>query len=257
MRERASHPEHGVARQERHGSIVFVSDVHLAPARPAASALFFEFLRSHAHEARSLYILGDLFDYWIGDDDRSNPLQVATLRALATLARDGVQVLFMHGNRDFLVGSGAADDARMTLLPDPSVIDLFGQPVLLMHGDTLCTDDRAYQRYRRLVRNRPVQRSLGALPIGWRHAIARRLRAQSESGKRLKPAEIMDVNETAVAAAFRRSGAKVLIHGHTHRPARHAHTVDGELRERIVLPDWDEHGGFLRATAAGIEAVVV
>ena len=237
------------------GSVLFVSDVHLSPARPELGALFLAFLRERAPEAASLYILGDLFDYWVGDDDRTNTLHEATLAAIATLAAGGVAVAFMPGNRDFLVGAAAARRARMTILAEPITRVLFGRRVLLMHGDSLCTDDRGYQAYRRVIRNRATRRLLVALPIGTRLRIAQRLHTRSDADKRMKPAAIMDVNAQSVTAAMRAAGADLLIHGHTHRPARHQLAVDGRACERIVLGDWNATGSYLRCTSDGCESI--
>jgi UDP-2,3-diacylglucosamine hydrolase len=233
--------------------VLFVSDVHLATERPATSELFLRFLREHASAASALYILGDLFEYWIGDDDRGDTLNESVLAALAAIAKQGVSIAFMPGNRDFMLGTAAATRAGMTLLADPTHLELAGRRTLLMHGDTLCTDDVRYQRYRALIRDPRMMALLGRLPLRWRVKLARYLREKSGRERPLKSAAIMDVNQAAVERAFRDSGASLLIHGHTHRPARHPQMLDGAARERIVLADWHERGGYLRCTGNALE----
>lgn len=235
------------------GRTLFIADLHLAEERPQASGRFFHFLDSVAAGADALYILGDLFEYWVGDDDVDAPIARQTAERLKALASAGTAVHFMHGNRDFLLAQRYAEECGMTLLEDPAVIDLYGTRTLLMHGDTLCTDDRSYQRFRRLVRQPLMRCALRSLPLGWRHAMARSARAGSERAKGGKSYEIMDVNTQAVADAFRLSGALRMIHGHTHRPARHTVPVDGKSAERWVLPDWYVEGGYLACTPQGCE----
>lgn len=229
---------------------LFVSDLHLSPERPAITAAFERFLMDSAPAAEALYILGDLFEYWAGDDDLADPFNARIARALAQLAAR-IPLYLMHGNRDFLLGSDFARATGARLLPDPSVVTLHGTPTLLMHGDTLCTDDTDYQRFRALVRTARWQADFLALPLEARKEKIAALRAQSETEKAGKPAAIMDVNPQAVEAALRSHATPRLIHGHTHRPGRHAHRVDGMLCERWVLPDWYEQGGWLRCDAAG------
>jgi UDP-2,3-diacylglucosamine hydrolase len=237
---------------------LFIADLHLAEERPQASGRFFHFLDSIAAGADALYILGDLFEYWVGDDDVDAPIARQTAQKIKALTAVGTPVYFMHGNRDFLLAQRYADACGMSLLDDPAVLDLYGTRTLLTHGDSLCTDDRGYQRYRRLVRQPLVRGILLALPLGLRHAMARSARAGSERAKTGKSYEIMDVNPQAVAEMFRRSGAQRMIHGHTHRPARHSAKVDGKLVERWVLPDWyGDAGGYLACTAKGCEILPV
>lgn len=235
--------------------VLLVSDLHLAPSRPAIGELFFRFLREQAREASALYILGDLFEYWIGDDDIGARFNEQILAAIRALGEAGVPVNFMPGNRDFLLGATAAERARMTLLADPTVADLCGQRTLLMHGDSLCTDDTNYQAYRRRVHSPRLQRLYAALPLSARRGIARYARYRSAHAKQDKPAAIMDVNAQAVAAAFRAAQCTRMIHGHTHRPARHEHVVDGVRCERWVLADWYASGSFLRVTADSVASV--
>lgn len=233
------------------GTHWFVSDLHLAPERPEATGRFFRFLDTTARGAEALYILGDLFEYWVGDDDLDAPVARETAQHLYALAESGTRIYFMHGNRDFLLAERYAQRAGMTLVDDPAGIDLAGRPTLLMHGDLLCTDDVAYQRFRRVTRRSWVKRLLVALPMALKRRLAGQARAGSEAAKRGKSAEIMDVHPDAVAAAMRSTGATRLIHGHTHRPARHELTLDGVSAERWVLPDWYGDGGALRCDVAG------
>lgn len=235
------------------GRTLFISDLHLAEERPQASGRFFRFLETEAKSADALYILGDLFEYWLGDDDLDAPIARQTAQKIKVLTESGTPAYFMHGNRDFLLAQRYADSCGMTLLEDPVVLDLYGAPTLLTHGDTLCTDDLSYQRFRRLVRQPLVRCLLRSLPLAWRRAMARSARAGSERAKVGKSIEIMDVNAEAVKEAFRRSGTLRMVHGHTHRPGRHAVTVDGSSRERWVLPDWYGEGGYLACTAQGCE----
>jgi len=201
--------------------------------------------------ADALYILGDLFESWVGDDGLTLPFPARIAKGLsATAAR--MPVYFMHGNRDFMVAGRFAAETGVRLLPDPSVIDLYGTRTLLMHGDTLCTGDARYQAFRAQVRDPRWQAAALTKPLEERLAIARKMREESEGAKQAKTMGIMDVAPEAVDAAFASSGCGVLIHGHTHRPARHEH---GKERIRWVLPDWYERGGYLEASPAGLRAV--
>lgn len=229
----------------------FVSDLHLSPERPAIAEAFTNFLRGGAAGANSLYILGDLFEFWAGDDTLDEPFNHAVAAALRDLHDDGVAVHVMHGNRDFLLGPRFAAASGARLLADTAVIDLYGERTLLMHGDTLCTEDRRYQAFRAKVRRPAVQKLFLSLPRSLRLAIARRARRLSEHDKARKQMRIMDVTPAAVVQALRTSGCRRLIHGHTHKPASHAHDVDGVQCERIVLADWYEHGEYLRCDAQG------
>lgn len=228
----------------------FVADLHLTDERPAATGRFFRFLDEEAAGADALYILGDLFEAWTGDD-HDEAVAHDTARRLRALAAAGTRVYFLHGNRDFMLAAGYAERAGMTLIADPTVVDLYGTPTLLMHGDTLCTDDLAYQRFRRRARHPLVLALLRRLPAGLRRRLARQARAGSEAAKAAKPAAIMDVNAAAVARALRDAGVSRLIHGHTHRPAEHRLIVDGQARERWVLPDWYARWGYVACDAAG------
>ena len=234
---------------------LFVSDLHLDPARPAITALFLEFLKDEAAHAEALYILGDLFEAWIGDD-ADDSLAQAVRAALARVRAAGVPVYVMRGNRDFLYGQRFADDSGATLLPDPCVVMLYGQPTLLMHGDLLCTDDREYLGFRAQVRDPSWQADFLAKPLAERAEFAARARAAS-SGRQAGLKDmgaleaITDANGGAIAATMARYGVRRLIHGHTHRPAIHSLDVDGASAQRIVLGDWYEQGSVLRASRDG------
>lgn len=232
------------------GRTFFVADLHLTDERPAATGRFFRFLEEEVPGADALYILGDLFEAWIGDD-HGEAVADETARRLKALADAGTPVRFMHGNRDFMLATRYAVRAGMKLLADPARIDLYGVPTLLMHGDTLCTDDTAYQAFRRRVRHPLTLALLRHLPFSLRRRLARQARAGSESAKADKPAAIMDVNETEVVRVLRERDTRRLIHGHTHRPARHAHAVDGRDCERWVVPDWYARWGYVVCDAAG------
>ena len=234
---------------------LFVSDLHLTQDRPAANEAFFAFLEERVPGADALYILGDLFEYWIGDDDLADPFHAIVAGFLRRTAQQGTQLLLMQGNRDFLLGEVFCQASGARLLDDPHVADLFGERVLLMHGDTLCTDDAAYQQWRATCRSGQWKQEFLSRSLEERRQTMLALRAQSEAGKRDKPMAIMDVNEQAVQDALRAHGCRRLVHGHTHRPGRHALQVDAQASERLVLPDWYTRGGYLEATAAGFRAV--
>lgn len=228
----------------------FISDLHLDAGRPDATRAFGDFLAALPGEVQSLYILGDLFESWIGDDDDADLPHEAALR-LRAVADRGIKIGFMAGNRDFALGQDYARRAGFALLDDPARIDLYGRPALLMHGDTLCTDDVAYQAFRAQVRNPAWLAHMLAQPLAVRRAFADQARAGSRDHTAATAEAIMDVNEGAVAAAFRDNGTDLIIHGHTHRPAVHHHDVDGRQCTRIVLGDWYEQGTILLATPDG------
>ncbi|HUP98251.1 MAG TPA: UDP-2,3-diacylglucosamine diphosphatase [Usitatibacter sp.] len=218
------------------------------------AAQFERFLGSVAPGADGLYILGDLFEYWVGDDGLVLPFPArvaAQLRSAATR----LPISFMHGNRDFMVAERFAREAGVALLDDPAQLDLYGTPTLLLHGDTLCTDDHAYQAFRAKVRDPAWQRAALTRPVGERLAIAQDLRLKSEGAKQGKAAAIMDVNAGAVEKAFADSGCTLMIHGHTHRPARHLHRVGGIERVRWVLADWYERASYLEVSPDGLRVV--
>jgi UDP-2,3-diacylglucosamine hydrolase len=233
---------------------LFISDLHLAAERPAINERFFDFLRERATRAERLFILGDLFEYWIGDDELDapgDPLARAVAEALGALSRRGVNVAVMHGNRDFLIGRRFCAATGARLLEDPAVEKIGGVRTLLMHGDTLCTDDHDYQAWRRTARSRAWQDEFLAKALPERRHAVQAMRARSKEVVGAKPADIMDVNDAAVREALRVHGLTRLVHGHTHRPARHALEVDGRRCERWVLPDWYEHGGYLAVDDTG------
>lgn len=226
----------------------FISDLHLCPADPATAQAFATFLAGPARQAQALYILGDLFEYWIGDDQLADPFYAARCRELVALAASGVPLYFMAGNRDFLCAQRFALACGLTILPDPATIEVAGETVLLSHGDLLCTHDTGYQRYRRLVHCRALQWLWFHLPRFVREKEARRLRNRSQSQTRRKPVAWIDVNAEAVEALMKTAGASRLIHGHTHRPAEHPHAHG----LRHVLPDWHNgNGGYLVRDDAG------
>lgn len=230
---------------------LFVSDLHLPPSASPLRDAFARFIAGPARQARALYILGDLFEVWIGDAEglREYTVERSSLRGLVGA---GVPVYFQHGNRDFLVGAEFAEATGVTILPDPVRIELAGEPALLSHGDLYCTDDTGYQRWRRFSRNRAAQALYRRLPLALREKIAGGVRAKSGEEKQMKPAAIMDVNEAAVRAAFERHGVRRIIHGHTHRPADHLYELPGGRATRHVLADWTpDRREALRVTDTG------
>ena len=233
---------------------LFVSDLHLDESRSGIVGQFERFLDEVAPGADALYILGDLFEYWVGDDGLALPFagRIAT-RLKAAAAR--VPIRFMHGNRDFMVAGRFAEETGVALITDPTPIDLHGTRTLLLHGDTLCTDDTAYQAFRAQVRDPAWQRAALARPVAERIALAQDMRLKSEGAKQGKPMAIMDVAPEAVESAFAESGCTQMIHGHTHRPARHVHRVGGRECVRWVLADWYERASYLEASPAGIRMV--
>ena len=231
-------------------STLFISDLHLSAERPGITHLFLEFLRNQAAEADALYILGDLFEVWIGDD-ASVPEHRTVIEGLRHLADSGTPVYVMHGNRDFLMAKGFEEASGCRIIPHPIIIDLHGVPTLLMHGDTLCTDDIEYQRFRAQVRDPARQQQFLSLPPEQRAAIAMDYRTQSREKSSQKPQEIMDVNPQAVENTMREHRVNRLIHGHTHRPATHEVTIDGKTARRIVLGDWYHQGSVLICNETG------
>jgi len=236
---------------------IFISDLHLTPDRPRASELFFEFTAGAARGAEALYVLGDLFEYWVGDDDLDDPFNASVADALRGVSAGGTALHFMHGNRDLLAGARFSGHCGAKLIADPLLLDLHGTRTLVMHGDTLCTDDVEYQKFRAYARDAENQRRFLAQPLAERRKEVAGYRAQSEKSKKEKHAQIMDVTPATVENALREHGYPRLIHGHTHRPARHVHVVDGRACERWVLTDWYGRAGFLRCDAAGCTAVAL
>jgi UDP-2,3-diacylglucosamine hydrolase len=227
--------------------IYFIADLHLSEDRPDITACFLSFLQDEAPKAQTLYILGDLFEYWVGDDDDS-PFVVKIAQAIKSLSLTGTQVYFIHGNRDFLLGKKYAQKAGMMLLPESYIIDLFGQKALIMHGDTLCTHDVEYQQFRKKSRSWWWQFIIKSLPLSVRKKIAANYRNKSALAKQNKSMEIMDVTQEEVIAQLRKAGVNLLIHGHTHRPAIHQIQLNNQNAQRIVLGDWYHQGAWLKVT---------
>lgn len=227
-----------------HRPIYFLADLHLDPARPQAIQAFLQFIAGPAQTAGALFILGDLFEAWIGDDARPQDDPIAP--ALASLSQNGTEVYLMHGNRDFLLGEDFASAAGAQLLEAPTLISIDGERVLLEHGDALCTDDTAYQAFRRQVRDPNWQAAFLSLPIADRIRHAQEARMKSGEAMAGKSGDIMDVNATAVAERLRAYGVQRLIHGHTHRPNVHQFELDGRPCTRMVLGDWFEQASLLR-----------
>jgi UDP-2,3-diacylglucosamine hydrolase len=236
----------------RHGSALLISDLHLQQDRPALTAAFTDFLRRRVPGADALYLLGDLFEYWAGDDDLDDGFNRQIVAALRRVSDAGTAVYWIAGNRDFLVGSGFAAAAGLTLLQEPHVAELGGQRIALLHGDAQCTDDVKYMAFRAMVRQPAWQAQFGAMPLAERKAIIAGLRENSRQAHGEKSEQIMDVTPHAIAQVYQDTGAAILIHGHTHRPALH---VDGGKR-RYVLPDWEPErdpprGGWISVGADG------
>ena len=231
---------------------LFISDLHLSQGHPRSTELFLRFAADIAPKAEALFILGDLFEYWAGDDDLDDPFHQHITGTLRELNAHGTRIFIMHGNRDFLMDEELGSACNATLLEDPTMIDLYGTPTLLTHGDTLCTDDTEYQRFRKLVRDDAWQTQFLSQPLAQRKAQIEQLRMQSESQKRGKEMALMDVNLDAVHELLRQNAYPRLIHGHTHRPAKHVHQVDGHTCKRWVLGDWDSKANALRCDQSGI-----
>jgi len=234
---------------------LFISDLHLEDKRPEITAILVAFLRDSARSADALYILGDLFEFWIGDDVLTETARLVA-DELKALSLSGVPVSFQHGNRDFLLGAEYAKLASMQLLPETVVVDLYGQPSLILHGDTLCTDDVEYQAFRQQVRDPAFQEMFLGQSVEQRLAMAANARDASKQHTGKADMAIMDVNPAAVQKAFEQSATQHMIHGHTHRPAVHEHIMpDGSKAERIVLADWYQSGSYLKVTEHGAESV--
>ncbi len=231
---------------------LFIADLHLSTEEPAITAGFLRLLEGEARTAEALYILGDLFEAWIGDDD-PNPLHAAIAAAIRALVESGVPCYFIHGNRDFLIGKRFARQCGMTLLPAEKVLTLYGERVLIMHGDTLCTDDVGYQRFRAKVQQRWLQTLFLSLPLFIRQRIAAKMRAGSKASNQTKSDAIMDVNQQAVSEVMYQHHVRHLIHGHTHRPAIHDLQIEGHPARRYVLGAWHQEGSMIKASENGIE----
>jgi UDP-2,3-diacylglucosamine hydrolase len=233
---------------------LFISDLHIDASSPAITEQFLTFLDTEAKHADALYILGDLFESWVGDD-AADAAQAAAIAGLYSLTSHGVQCFVMHGNRDFLLAKRFCRMSGAELLPDPLIVTLYGEPVLVMHGDALCTDDRAYQILRATVRDADWQRQFLALSVASRRALADAARVGSQAHTAAVEYAITDVNAGSVATALRRAGTATLLHGHTHRPGIHSLEVDGRPCRRIVLGDWYDQGSLLRWDQKGPELV--
>ncbi|HVW49062.1 MAG TPA: UDP-2,3-diacylglucosamine diphosphatase [Trinickia sp.] len=249
--------EHGHTRPHAPRPLLLISDLHLSASIPRTVDAFEHFIRVTADSADSVFVLGDLFDYWIGDDRLGADAFAARIAAiLHTLSERGIALYVMHGNRDFLLGKRFMKAAGAIWLPDPFVMTAFGSRIVLAHGDALCTADRKYQAFRRIARWRALQLMFLAWPFAWRQALAERMRSSSEEGRARPPSPLYDVTHESVEALFRKSHTKTMIHGHTHKPARHMEAGG----TRWVLPDWDldhgtRRGGYLRIDAEGIHAL--
>lgn len=230
---------------------LFISDLHLSADHADSMAAFRRFIGELAPHAERLYILGDLFEYWAGDDDSDDLFHAQVIALLRSLREQQTQVFILHGNRDLLMGDALASACNATLLVEPTLIDLYGTPTLLSHGDTLCTDDVEYQAFRKQVHSAEFQKDFLAQPLAARKAYIQQLRSRSNTEKQLKSMDIMDVNADAVADLLRSHNYPQLIHGHTHRPYRHEHLVDGKTCVRWVLGDWGVQGNALRCDAGG------
>ncbi|AMG55242.1 UDP-2,3-diacylglucosamine diphosphatase [Citrobacter amalonaticus] len=233
---------------------LFIADLHLCTEEPAITAGFLRFLAGEARQADALYILGDLFEAWIGDDD-PNPLHREIAAAIKAVVDSGVPCFFIHGNRDFLIGKRFACESGMTLLPQEKVLNLYGRRVLILHGDTLCTDDAGYQAFRAKVHQRWLQTLFLALPLCIRKRVAARMRADSKAANRSKSLEIMDVNPHAVIAEMEKHHVQWLIHGHTHRPDVHPLTANGEPAFRVVLGAWHTEGSMVKVTPDDVKLI--
>lgn len=237
---------------------LFISDLHLCASRPAITTAFIKFLQNTASKAEQLFILGDLFEYWAGDDDLAHPDHANIINALKALTEGGTKVFFIHGNRDFLISEQFSTATGIQLLKDPSEIKLYGKRILISHGDALCTDDTRYQSFRAQVRSEAWQKEFLSHPLSTRKAHIEALRLQSEQEKSNKPLEIMDVNDAAVSALLRQyQYPELLIHGHTHRPNTHHIEIDGHHCQRIVLGDWYEQGSYLRLDETGVDSQAI
>ncbi|WP_421864130.1 UDP-2,3-diacylglucosamine diphosphatase [Motiliproteus sp.] len=231
---------------------LFISDLHLDPRRPHLTRAFFEFLDTTAQNAEALYILGDFFHLWLYED----PFTLEVADKLKRFSQQGTRIYLMHGNRDFLFGQRYCDKAGATLLKDPTLIDLYGQPTLLMHGDSLCLDDAGYQKYRRIIRSRFIFALQYVVPLRVKQRIAERIQQQSKQAKAGKSLMIMDVTPSEVANQLQSHQVQLMIHGHTHRPATHQLEIDHQAAERIVLGDWGEQGWYLSCDADGSRKLV-
>ena len=242
--------------RDKSDTSLFISDLHLCVSRPHITAAFLSFLKNKATAANALYILGDLFEYWAGDDDMHDVFHQKIIQAFSSLAESGVPIYLMHGNRDFLIAEAFCKAAKITLINDPSLIDLHGTKALLSHGDDLCTDDEDYQKFRQQVRDKNWQAEFLSQPLQSRKKQIEAIRNRSEQEKSQKSAQIMDVNSAAVSALLQTYNyPALLIHGHTHRPHEHHLQIEGHHITRWVLGDWYEQGSYLICNQHGCKSI--
>lgn len=233
---------------------LFISDLHLHESRPSITRAFFLFLHTQAKSAEALYILGDFFDAWIGDDDDA-PLNLEVAAELKKLSESGTNIFLMHGNRDFLLGEQFAEKAGAKVIPEGTIIDLYGCPTLLLHGDDLCTLDTEYMAFRQQARSPQWQQQALSQPLAVRRLIAAQMREKSQAMNSLKAEGIMDVTPDEVIRVMTDASVTRLIHGHTHRPARHALVVNSKNAERIVLGDWHDKAWAIKADKNSLELI--
>ncbi len=231
---------------------LFIADLHLSPLRPDITACFLRFMQREAPQAEKLYVLGDLFEFWIGDDDNS-PFNTSIKNAFKALTQQGVECFFIQGNRDFLLGKRFCAETGMTLLPDTAVIDLYGTPTLILHGDTLCTRDEKYQEFRKTVHQKWLQTLFHWIPLFIRRKIVSNVQAKIKKQKHRKHMDIMDVTPDEVVHELEKNNVIHMIHGHTHRPDIHQHKTANGMATRIVLGDWYEQGSILVCNSTGCE----
>lgn len=234
---------------------LFISDLHLSGERPQITEQFLQFLQTDARQAQALYILGDLFEYWIGDEAMAHPDHAPVIDGLKSFTTTGIPVYIMVGNRDFLIGDNFAHETGCRMIPDPVVIDLYGRRVMLMHGDLLCTDDHDYQELRLMLRNPRWIQDFLSRPVEERNAMAQDIREKSKDAIAGKQAEIMDVNQAAVEEYMSSYNVDMLIHGHTHRQKTHSFSLNGKAMTRHVLGDWYASGSFLSCSTQGCMSV--
>lgn len=223
---------------------LFISDLHLTPSRTDITECFIRFMREEATKADALYVLGDLFEFWIGDDDNS-PFSRSIKSEFKALTKSGVPCYFIHGNRDFLVGKRFSKETGVVLLDEVAVIDLYGTRAVVLHGDTLCTDDHSYQAYRKKVHQPWLQWIFNRMPMFIKKKIVTKVQQDIGQDKQKKSLEIMDVNQSEVEKVLSQTGTSIMIHGHTHRPDIHKINASGKIKTRIVLGDWYEQGSVL------------
>lgn len=227
------------AEQKMHSKALFISDLHLQPALPKTTRAFLDFLQNQGKQTEQLYILGDLFEYWAGDDDMDSDYLKMIIRSIRELADSGTAIFWICGNRDFLTGDQFLEATGAKALPELSVVDFEKKKIALAHGDAQCTDDQAYMQFRNMVRNPVWQKQFLGMPLVQRKALIARMRQDSQKGNQEKNAQIMDVNASVIADLFEQTGASVLIHGHTHHPGQHIYKNENGECHRLVLSDWN------------------